>query len=429
MGAEYGALERRLARMLSRFPVLKGWIKQGYARAAYALGGGSKAPYAAQAAVHEVGSPDTDTFFGYYDKSPLTQTGWLLCHASRHPSNRPPQPGQSVDIQVYDFGAQQLQQPLMSFTTQCFNWQQGARAHWLDDDHFIFNDLDAGHGRFISRVVSVSARAEVARHDHAVQDSHGRDYFLSLNYRRLQALRPDYGYGCLPRLDTMGLANLDDDGIWRVEQDSGSSRLLYSLRQICMVDPTEDFAQATHKVNHAMISPDGSRFIFLHRYFIGGRKSDRLMLAAADGTGLRVLSANGMVSHCFWIDDTSLLCFLRGPTGRDGYHRVDVQTGQIDPVFDKALGSLGDGHPHVRGDWFVTDTYPDKRRMQHLLCGNLVTGRVNHLGRFGHSFRYGGEARCDLHPRISGDGRWVFFDSVCSGRRRLHFLELDRHEA
>ncbi len=429
MAAEYGALERRLARMLSRFPLVKSVAKHGYARTVYALGGGRKAAHVAQAPVHEVGSTDTDTFFGYYDKSPLTPSGWLLCHACRHPSNRPPRQGQSVDVQVYDFGKQRLEQPLMSFTTQCFNWQQGARAHWLDDDHFIFNDLDAQRRCFVSRVVSVSRRAEVLRYDHAVQDSWRREYFLSINYRRLQALRPDYGYGALPPLDAADLANLKADGIWRVEQHSGTSRLLYSLRQICLTGRDTDFAQAMHKVNHVMIAPQGRHFIFLHRRFIGRRKSDRLMLAAADGTDLRVLSDNGMVSHCFWINNTSLLCYMRGPNGRDGYHKVDIHSGQIDPVFDSALGSLGDGHPHVQGEWFVTDTYPDKRRMQHLLRGNLLTGEVRPLGRFHHSFRYGGEARCDLHPRISGDGRWVFFDSVCSGRRRLHFLEPDQHEA
>lgn len=427
MAAEYGLFERRVARMLSRFPMLKYWIKQGYARTVYALAGGESSSVA-QAPVHEVGSEDTHTFFGYYDKSPVSADGWLLCHASHHASDQPPRMGQSVNVEVYGFGSHPLQQPVMSLRTHAFNWQQGARAHWLDGDCFIFNDFDVKTRRHVSRVASVASRAEVARHALPVQDSWRQEYFLSLNYRRLQALRPDYGYCNLPALDAQTLARLDDDGIWRVELGSGANRLLYSLEQVCMTEPEPDFAEATHKVNHVMIAPGGQQFIFLHRRFIGRRKSDRLLLGASDGTGLRVLSAQGMVSHCFWIDDDSLLCYLRGPSGHDGYHTVDCRSGEVQPLFDGQLDSLGDGHPHVHGDWFVTDTYPDKRRMQHLLRGNLRTGQVQRLGQFHHSFRYGGEARCDLHPRVTPDGRWVFFDSVSSGRRRLCFLDLHQRE-
>lgn len=428
MAAEYGAFERKVARMLSRFPLLKHWVKQGYARAAYAMAKLQTTDATARFPVHEVGPPDLETFFGYYDKSPLSPDGWLLCHAAHGPSHRPPRPDQTVEVQVYDFAERPLLRPTMSCTTHAFNWQQGARAHWLDGQHFIFNDFDARSGRYVARIFSASSRSEVARHVLPVQDSWKMEYFLSIDYRRLQALRPDYGYCNLPPLDDAALGRLDDDGIWRVDLPGGGHRLLYSLRQVCEVDPEDDFAEATHKINHVMISPDGRRFIFLHRRFIGRRKHDRLMLGDAEGTRLKALCATGMVSHCFWIDGDSLLCYLRGPTGRDGYHVVDCSSGSIRPWFDGRLDTMGDGHPHVRGDWFVTDTYPDKRRMQHLVKANLRTGEVRQLGEFRHGFRYEGVARCDLHPRLSPDGRWAFFDSVRSGRRRLGFLDTQQHE-
>ena len=147
------------------------------------------------------------------------------------------------------------------------------------------------------------------------------------------------------------------------------------------------------------------------------------MLAAADGSKLTVLCANGMVSHCFWMHDAALLCYLRSPADRDGYHVVDVTTSNIQPLFNGLLDPLGDGHPHVHGNGFVTDTYPDRHRRQHLLKADLRTGDVTELGRFHHSFRYGGENRCDLHPRFSPDGKQVFFDSVCHGRRRLYCMQ------
>ncbi|NLC37360.1 MAG: glycosyl transferase [Alcaligenaceae bacterium] len=424
MHSRFDVLERRIARMLSDFPRLKSVIKLLYSRTVYLAVGARAARSASSSAVSRVGADDVETFFGYYDKSPVSTKGWLLCHTPRHPSTQPPQSTLSIAVQVFDFDARELAHPVMSLDTHAYNWQQGARAHWLDGEHFIFNDFDAQARRYISRVHCVRGRSEVQRYDRAVQDSHGREYFLAINYQRLHTLRPDYGYRNLPPLDDTVLAGRDNDGIWKVEQNSGLSRLLYSFEDICKAAPHDDFSHARHKVNHVMISPDGQRFIFLHRYFLGRRKVDRLMLGAADGSALRVLAAYGMVSHCFWMSDAAVLCYARGPSGFDGYYILDICTGHMDALFGGALDIMGDGHPHVHGHWFVTDSYPDRRRMQRLLRADLRSGQTHELGRFYQSFRYGGETRCDLHPRITPDGRYVFFDSVYEGRRGLYFLEL-----
>lgn len=424
----YGAFERKMAKLLADFPRLKIWMRHVYTRVVYQLSGGHEALLVARARVVPVGPANAETFFGYYDKSPVSSAGRLLCHVSHHSSTRSPHPDRRLTVQVLDLDAQGATRRALSFETRSYNWQQGARAHWLDDEHFIFNDFDPEARRYISRVHSASDGAEAHRYEHPVQDSHGRAYFLSINYRRLQALRPEYGYCNLPPLNRREITRLEDDGIWHVNQGTGQSRLLYSLLEVCRTDPEADFMRARHKLNHVMIAPDGRRFIFLHRYFINGRKRDRLLLGTPDGAPLRVLSAHGMVSHCFWINDASLLCYLRGPEKRDGYYTIDVATGETTSLFRGVLDSLGDGHPHVRGDWLVTDTYPDRRRMQRLMRANLRTGEIAELGRFHQGFRYDGATRCDLHPRISPDGRRVFFDSVCSGRRRLYFLDLDPDE-
>ena len=36
------------------------------------------------------------------------------------------------------------------------------------------------------------------------------------------------------------------------------------------------------------------------------------------------------------------------------------------------------------------------------------------------------ETRCDLHPRMSHCNRFVFFDSVFSGKRQLYRMELPK---
>src|SRR5690606_16926968 len=156
-----------------------------------------------------------------------------------------------------------------------------------------------------------------------------RDYLLAINYRRILALRPDYGYRNLPALNDTEMSNLEQDGIWKIDQNTGVSTLLYSISEVCNVDAEAAFFTAKHKINHVMISPDGKRFIFLHRYFLGKRKFDRLLMADATGKALKVLSNNGMVSHCFWANNNTLICFMRGPEGKDGYYLVNVDSGAI----------------------------------------------------------------------------------------------------
>lgn len=421
MDKKYGSLERRIAKFLSQFPILKSVVKASYARLVFL----KNRPVGRNLSDHKleaVGDGILNTFFGYYDKTPMSPNGFLLCHSTTHTTDRKPEATKTLDILV--FSIDDLKRPVFGVKTRVYNWQQGARAHWLDADTFIFNDFNASTQRYISRIFSLKEMREVKRFDFPVQDSFRNDYFLSINYRRIQSLRPDYGYRNMPALSEQDMADLKNDGIWKVEQDTGASSLLYSIADVCEIEFEPRFNGARHKINHVMISPDGESFLFLHRYFIGKRKFDRLLLAGAHRRELKVLANYDMVSHCFWVNNHSVISFMRGPSGRDGYYVINVQDGSINSYFDGKLDAMGDGHPHVHEDWFITDTYPDKSRMQHLLKASLATGEVQELGQFFQPFEFHGETRCDLHPRVSPDGSKVFFDSVFNGKRKLYVLQL-----
>lgn len=421
MDKKYGSLERRIAKFLSQFPILKSVVKASYARLVFL----KNRPAGRNISDHKleaVGDGILNTFFGYYDKTPMSANGFLLCHSTTHTTNRKPEATKTLDILV--FSIDDLKRPVFGVKTRVYNWQQGARAHWLDADTFIFNDFNASTERYISRIFSLTTKQEVKRFDFPVQDSFRKDYLLSINYRRIQALRPDYGYRNMPALSGQDMADLKNDGIWKVDQDTGASSLLYSIADVCETEFDSRFNSARHKINHVMISPDGERFLFLHRFFIGNRKFDRLLLADAHRRELKVLASYDMVSHCFWVDNHSVISFMRGPSGHDGYYVINVEDGDISSYFDGKLDAMGDGHPHVHKDWFITDTYPDKSRMQHLLKASLATGEVQELGQFFQPFEFHGETRCDLHPRVSPDGSKVFFDSVFNGKRKLYVLQL-----
>lgn len=417
--SSYSGLERSIARLLGRFPAIKQFAKVAYSRLVYLR---ARKSYRYRAAVEPVRFCDkgNSSFFGYYDKSPANSNGQVLFHSVSQGTKTVPSKEDSVELVVADNGGKVLHR----LAVKAYNWQQGCRAHWVTDDLFIFNDFNEDGQRYISRVFSVSEQREMRHFDYPVQDSFGTEYFISLNYRRLMTLRPDYGYRNLPGLTPEELGSLNNDGIWRVDFETGDAYMLVSLAQACAFSPKPEFRQAVHKFNHVMISPSGSQLIVMHRYLIGQRRFDRLLLVDVESGEMDLLSDYGMVSHCFWVDDNVVLGYLRGPKDKDGYWLINTQTGEFSPCAQDALSGYGDGHPHVFGDWFVTDTYPDKARMQHLLLANWKTGEVKELGEFFHGFEYSGESRCDLHPRFSQDGRAVFFDSVFTGHRQLYRMEL-----
>lgn len=417
----FNPVERSIARFLSKFPIVKNLVKISYSRLVFAKNK-KKYSYRTKANVVNVSANSgEEVFYGYYDKSPMSNRGLILAHLTECDTANPPSVLGKTSIVVFK---EPNSPPIIKIPVLSYNWQQGARAHWLNDDLFVFNDFDSIKNEYISRVFSIKSMDEVRCYEKPVQDSYGVEYFLSINYRRLMAMRPDYGYRNMPMLTLEELKGTDKDGIWRVNYSDGFTKIIISISHVLEINHQPEFEESLHKINHVMISPNGNRFIFLHRYFKGKQRFDRLLVANSDGSEIRVLASYGMVSHCFWVDNDTLVGYLRGPNRKDAYWLIDVKSGEFSSLAGGALDKYGDGHPHVVGNWLITDTYPDKASMQRLLLCNWKLGTVQELGEFYHGFKYKNESRCDLHPRFSLSGDKVFFDSVFEGRRGLYMMEL-----
>lgn len=412
--SSFNPIERAIASILSRAPFIKKVAKYLYSRLVFIINRGADKKIC-DIDVSLFSDEVKETFFGYYDKSPSNSAGLVLYNSTENdtatlPTIKP------IAIKVY---SKKERKVLFEVTTSAYNWQQGARAHWLSNDEFIFNDFDKNKQSYCARVFSVSGKSEVATYTLPVQESFQKDYFLSINYERLMALRPDYGYRNKVLLTKEELDDINGDGIWKVDFSTGMQELLISIDDVYKAFPNKEMKQAIHKFNHIMISPDGTKFIFMHRCILNGQRFDRLFVINSDGSNLKLIADNKMVSHCFWRNENTIFGYLRGKDGRNSYWLIDVNSGQFTEFKNELLAVQGDGHPHVYGDYFITDTYPDKARMQKLLLGNFKTGDVKVIGQFFHGFKYSGETRCDLHPRFSSDGKSVFFDSVYSGKRNL----------
>ena len=130
-------------------------------------------------------------------------------------------------------------------------------------------------------------------------------------------------------------------------------------------------AGADHKVNHAVYSPDGTRFVFMHRWLGGSGKFSRLYVAR-----MPTVRACGCCSTIAWCRTTpgatNTGCSSRRArrTQGDRYYLLDVSTGTRQAYGAGTLDRFGDGHPSFSPDgrWIVTDTYPDRARMRACCC-------------------------------------------------------------
>ena len=423
----YSYRERQFAKVLNNMPRLKNFLKRGYAFLNYSLYGLKIPRVISDYNIHRVGDCLYDkkeafeTFWGYYDKYPMNKFGLVLLNTTLYTTQKPPLSSRTIHVLLFDIEHSRV---LLDIETRTYNWQQGCRTHWLNDEFFILNDFDDIAQRYIARVYSAIQLKEIKRFNYPVQDSFGLDYFLSINYRRINTLRPDYGYRNLSKMNDIELRQLNNDGIWKIDYSEGTSLLLYSLEQIANFETENVDLNAFHRVNHLMINKTGDKFIFIHRYLKKNVRFDRLLLADVRGNLLKVLADNEMVSHCCWLNENTIFAYLRGIDNIDSYYSIDIQTGKM-TLFDNSLfRKYGDGHPSSNGRFILSDSYPDKALHQHLLLYDMKSGEAKELGSFFHGLSYNEETRCDLHPRLSPDAKRVFFDSVCNGKRQLYYIDL-----
>lgn len=302
-----------------------------------------------------------------------------------------------------------------------------AMTQWTPDHTpgvVVFNGIDK------ENIVSVwvDAHGNSVKIPFPVQVVHPQgNKALSLNYRRLARLRPDYGY----KMEVKNFSPdqpLDKDGIWEVDLNSGNGELIISLSELINIQPRPEMEGAEHKVNHILYSPLGTRFVFMHRWLGKVGKFSRLYVANSGDISLKILLDDRMVSHYSWEDEDHLLAWARHSSEGDRYYRINVTNSNLEVVGKDILDVLGDGHPSFSPDcrWIITDSYPDRRRQRHLLLFDQQKEKVITLGRFLAPWKFEGEERTDLHPRWSPDGTKISIDSSHQGVRGNYILDISK---
>lgn len=295
--------------------------------------------------------------------------------------------------------------------TDAWNFQQGAMAEFISNESFIFNRFK--EGTLSAVIINVDSGEQKEIDNFPVQEVlPNKNAYISLNYNRLTALRPDYGYSkdsewhkCLSILN---------DGLWLVTFN-GCSELVVSLADL------HDFENIPYdlpsKVNHVVASPLGESILFLFRYFKGASKISCLFNFNFK-TGELCRLMEGVVSHYCWINENEYAVWYRD--NRMG--KLEIRG--VNFLSEKTVSiPTGDGHPVLDPSgnlWF--DSYPNLYNyivVREIDVKTLnIKSRINVLSKPVSS----PVSRCDAHPKVSK--RFLILDSYSKDGRAFGIYKI-----
>ena len=240
------------------------------------------------------------------------------------------------------------------------------------DDKVIYNDFSIKKGNYISIIQNVETGAKRVIDSPIYSVSNNGDFALTLNFERLALMRPDYGY-FNKQISWKDLPPDNKDGIWYIDLINNKKRLILSLEDLKRFKPDNTMIGAKHKVNHIDISPNGKRFMFLHRWVSSNGRFMRLLTAnSKDGSDLAYITGNTMVSHNCWKSNEEIISFCRTKQGKNRYVLFNDFSEKETIIGEDDFSK--DGHPSVSPDgrWMLTDDYPDISRFSRLYLFDLI---------------------------------------------------------
>ncbi len=421
--------------------------RQFHRLAACGVSAGAVGAFSREAIAAEIGPLETfvptraitrgplNHWFGYYDKREFDPTNRYVLSNQTSFEGRAPTGDDAIKVGFVDTGDNDAWHEIG--TSRAWGWQQGCMLQWVGDrgNRILWNDREGES--FVCRIYSLADQSVRTLPRPIYTISRDGRFALSVDFRRIDNLRPGYGYDGLAD-PNVAVRAPEDSGIWHVDLQTGQDRLIMSLADVASIPwPDGDtHSDAWHYFNHLLINPSGTRFIVLHRYRpefnpqtleFKGSFVTRMLTANVDGSDRYVLDPSGHTSHFIWKDDDEVTMWTRPEGMPSGFYRFGDKSREVAAVGHEKMPTNGHNTylPAPYNDWILNDTYPDKKTSrQTVYLYHVPSGRRIDLGHFPSPPAYRGEWRCDTHPRSSDDGKLVAIDSPHAGGRQVHRLDI-----
>ena len=384
----------------------------------------------------------------FFDTSPFSPSGRYLAVFRLPFEDRMPVPGDAGEVVLIDLAEGRER---VVATTRGWEPQMGCNLNWAGEDALVFNDVDVEAWQ--PMVVKLNP------HTGASQGWPGGVYQVSPDGRTAAAAsmptmrRTQLGYGVLlPDVHVRrNVGAAEDDGLFFIDLLTGQRRLLLSLADAARVIPELRGMSQRERDEweiygfHCKWCPDGHRLIFtVRRYrhegenrfnaFGWGHGSVRFDVLTLRPDGSDVHDAVPAPCwekgghHINFFPDGDRLSMNLGHFRSGGLDLVQVHYDGSDlrKITDAVDGS---GHPtvHPDGRHILTDTYAHERWVDKatgttpLRWIDLRAGREREIVRMVTvpPLMPDGALRVDPHPAWDRTWRWVAFNAVVGGTRRV----------
>ena len=370
-------------------------------------------------------------FFGFHDHTPFSYDNTKLL------ANRPKFdlkiPSTSDELDIGYFDGEDFKDFHKVGSTSTWTWHLGCKLQWKgNSNNIIFNDHIDGNN--ISRQINLDSGNEKIYPGSIGSVSPDGSYGVGYSFARVQDCMPGYGY--IHAVDEDDLEDLTpyNSGIYKIDFNSGNKKHLISIGELAEIKPTKSMKNAKHFFTHTQVSPDSSRFMFLHRWInpYGNidRRFSRLVVCDLNGNIQDIFRTSEMVSHITWQDSNHVVAYCRLPEFDNQYGLFKVGDEESTQVL--GIGQFGgDGHPSFDSTkrWMVTDTYPNRRRVQDLILYDINKKKKFTIAKLPMPKKYQSPSSklhwtCDLHPRWDRNSQFLCFDSTFNGKRSLCTIDL-----
>lgn len=406
-----------IAYKLRKMPGLKRFLKTIYQHCGNILSDKKTTPKT----IEQISSGEEEHLFGYYDKCPWNKDENKMIYLQVNDVYKKVASNQEVKIILKDLNTNEEN---VIATTRASNVQQGCMLQWLGPDYnskILYNDFIDDELKTVILDIHTKEK-KIINYPVYTVDKSGK-WGLTLDFYRLHTLRPGYGYN---NKEDKTKEDLLPEGycIGKVDLENNIYHGIITYKELYDLDHKESMEGAKHKVNHIMINPSGNRFMFLHRWLKNGVKYTRLLTADIDGNNICNLLDDGMTSHCNWKDDNTILGWARKEDLGTHYFLITDKIKEFKIIGKDKL--LVDGHPSYSpdGSCFVTDTYPDFKRKQHLYIYKEKNDELIEVASIYSNIKYRNDCRCDLHPRWNYSGNKICFDGAQGKKRQVYIIDV-----
>ncbi|MDP0501854.1 MAG: hypothetical protein Q7P63_17305 [Verrucomicrobiota bacterium JB022] len=376
-------------------------------------------------------------WFGYYDKLQTDPAGRFVLGMKVGFEHRSPTADDVIEVGLID---RQIGNQWVSLgESRSWGWQQGCMLQFRPGHphEIVWNDRVGDH--HATRILNLQTGAERVLDDAIYCLSPDGRFGVGTDFRRIQNMRPGYGYAGLPDPNESNRTP-DDTGIYRLDLDTGQKTTLVSIRDLALIPHRgESLAGFWNYFNHLLISPDGQRLVFLHRWrrTMGERASrasggfeTRMVTMDGDGSNIYILDPSGNTSHFIWRDPEHICAWTQPEGGAERFYLFRDRTAELEPVGHRLMPRNGHNTylPAPHADWILNDTYAHQSgRKQELYLYHPGQDRRIELGAFPAAPEYTGEWRCDLHPKATPDGRTILIDSTHEGDgRQIYAVDISQ---